>query len=165
MPKSTLFERARIHLVLAREELAELQQLAKKRPQNLEDSRPSKKGGEELSQDDINTRVLLSMAEWSHILELRREVIESEKTQKSRASYVNLLKKNRDGNTITINLHDNLMVLNLENKERAHSTRTAGQRRVDIGSSDSSARVGRKLARLRKSGKRCAQRRAYDRVR
>ena len=90
-------------------ELAELQQLAKKRPQNLEDSRPSKKGGEELSQDDINTRVLLSMAEWSHILELRREVIESEKTQKSRASYVNLLKKNRDGNTITINLHDDLM--------------------------------------------------------
>ena len=123
MPKSTLFERARIHLVLAREELAELQQLAKKRPQNLEDSRPSKKGGEELSQDDINTRVLLSMAEWSHILELRREVIESEKTQKSRASYVRQPVKKEQRRE-----HDydqparRLDVPDLENKERAHST-------------------------------------------
>ena len=114
--------------MFAQEELAELKEVSKtKRPLTLEEitSTPTKRVNVDSSQED-NDRVLLSMAEWNHILQLRGD----NETKKSRLSYVNSLKKHAHVETLTLNLHDDLMYLLLKTKS-GHTLRAL----LDCGAS------------------------------
>ena len=93
VPNTTFFKRARIHLVFAQEELAKAISLKNKRTQTVQDFNPKtkKRLDEKEAPPDIRTRVLLSMAEWSHIMR-RRESTDG-KANRSGAAYVNALKK------------------------------------------------------------------------
>ena len=102
--------------MFAQEELAALQAVSKqKRPHAFEEttSTPAKRVNVESSQED-SERVLLSMAEWSHILQLRGDAIETK--NQSKVAYVNALKKHAHVQTLSLNLHDDLMYLLLKTK-------------------------------------------------
>ena len=102
--------------MFAQEELAALQEVSKqKRPRAIEEttSTPAKRVNVESSQGD-SERVLLSMAEWSHILQLRGDATETK--NQSKVAYVNALKKHVHVQTLSLNLHDDLMYLLLKTK-------------------------------------------------